>query len=123
MDEAAVYYVYMGFSKDSFTYHKKFTDDREVYFFPCYDYLRNKERKCVADDFKVTEDITPASIKFTADIYLGRLSQIEDVKDSVIGIEGEYGKNVAEYYLEIKGGWDGSTQKMHKVNYIYIIFK
>ena len=122
LDEAAAYHVYMGLSKESYTANKKFTDDRNAYLFPCYDYVRDQERKCVAEDLKVTEDTATASIKSTADNYLGRLLQIDDVKDSVIWIEEEYGKNVAEYYLEIKGGWDGSTQKMHKVNYICIIF-
>ena len=41
---------------------------------------------------------------------------MEDVKDSVIRIEEEYGENVAEYYLDIKSGWAGSTQ----INYIYV---
>ena len=47
----------------------------------------------------MTEDTATTSIKSTAVNYLGRLLQIDDLKDSFIRIEGEYGKNVTEYYL------------------------
>ena len=58
-----------------------------------------KREKCVAHYLKVTEDTATTSIKSTAVNYLGRLLQIDDLKDSFIRIEGEYGKNVTEYYL------------------------
>ena len=117
-DEAAAFHMYLGLTEDSYTYVKKFTDERGLNIFPCYDYVREQERKCIAEDLKVTDDTATASVKSTAYNYLERLLQIDDVKDSVTRLEDEYGKNVVDYALKIKGGWDGSCQPKHKVNYI-----
>ena len=76
----------------------------------------------IASDFKVTDEAITASVKATADNYLERLLQIEDVKESVERIEEEYGKGVAEYEFGDKAGWDGSTQPKHNVSISYILF-
>ena len=82
--------------------------------------MSDQKIKCVADYLKVTEDTATASIKSTADNYLGRLLQIGDVEASITRLEGEHGKNIVEYALHNKTGWDVSAKKEHKVNYIYV---
>ena len=125
LDEASAFEVYLGLTRNTYTYVKRFTDERGLHFLPCYDYLKPQKDKCIASDFKVTNDTVTASIKATAYNYLERLLEIEDVKESVEQIEEQYGKGVAEYEFGDKAGWDGSTQKKHNVSYhnTYIIFK
>ena len=65
---------------------------------------------------KVT-DIT-AIVKATADNYLGRLLQIGDVEASITRLEGEHGKNIVEYALHNKTGWDVSTEGIQDKLYI-----
>jgi len=122
LDEACAFEVYLGLTKRTYGYIKKFTDERGLHFLPCHDYLKPQKDKCVASDFKVTDDTITASVKATAYNYLERLLQIEDVKESVERLEEEYGKNVVEYEFGDKAGWDGSCQPKHNVSISYILF-
>ena len=112
-DEATAFLVYLGLTQASYTFIKKFLEDRNMYLLPTYDAIRPERKKCVADDLKATDDEIVASVKSTWYNYLGRLLKDPDVKEKVREIKKEH--PTAEIQALGKGGWDGSTQKKHRV--------
>ena len=116
LDEATAFLVYLDLSEAKYGYIKKFTDDRNCHFLPTYANVREERRKCVAKDLKVTDREAVASVKSVSDNYLERLFQDPDIVKDVEQVEEEYGDEIEEWYLENKGGWDGSTQKKYAVS-------
>ena len=121
-DEAAAFLVYLGLTEARYNFIKKFTDERGLGFLPTYANVREERKKCVADDLKCSDTDTVASLRATAINYLTRLLQDPDVEEKMVQVEKQYAPQKVEWQLLDKVGWDGSTQKKHKVIQVFIFF-
>ena len=120
LDEATAFLVYLGLTEATFGYIKGFTDKKGLHFLPTYKDVKKERDKCVAKGLKVTDTKATASVKDTTDNYLDRLLEDPDVREKVEQVEEEYGKENVTLELIIKLGYDGSTQHIYKVCYVYI---
>ena len=122
-EQAAAMIVYQGYTRSQYQWLKNFTEDLGVGFLPTWKKTKEERDKCVAKDFKCTDNKAEASIKSTLDNYMDRIKQDPEIMTDMTKLREQHGNKI-RFQLLYKCGYDGSTQAQYKVrknfNYLFL---